>query len=394
MSTKTRRRVRLWTSQLEVLVLGCLALIDIWALPIPDGVPGSRPVNTLIFLLICAVLLWRRRAPAAVLFAVMVLVGIQAVFFDPSFHNPAEQPPFESFLALLLGFYSLAAYGEERRAILAGAAAGLVILSVDVLRLAAGVNSGNIIPAWVFYATIWFVARTIRKRRLQAARLQDLAAQLEVEREEKARSAVAEERSRIARELHDVVAHNVSVMVVQAQAAQRLLEGEQREARQALDSIETTGRQALTEMRRLLGILRRTDAELSLAPQPSLRHLDALIGQVREAGLPVQLRIEGQAHPLPPGVDLSAYRIVQEALTNVLKHAGPAHARVTIHYRDDELDVEVSDDGAGTGNGEGSGKGLIGMRERVALYGGDLQSGKQEGGYLVRARLPLDSGRP
>jgi signal transduction histidine kinase len=183
-------------------------------------------------------------------------------------------------------------------------------------------------------------------------------------------------------------------MVVQAQAAQRLLRGEQEEARQALDSIETTGRQALTEMRRLLGILRRTDAELALAPQPGLGSLDALIEQTREAGLPVELQVAGEQRPLPPGVDLTAYRIVQEALTNVRKHAGPAHARVEIRYGDDEVELEITDDGAGNGKGEGSGHGLIGMRERAALYGGFLESGRQDGGYLVRARLPLDPERP
>ena len=395
MSTKTRSRVRKWTSQLVVITLGCLALIDIWVLPLPDGVPGPRPTNTLIFLLICLTLVWRRRAPVVVLFAVMALVGVQAVFFNPSFQNPAELFPFESFLALLLSFYSVAAYSEQRRAVLAGATAGVIILAVDIPRLIAGVYPGNIIPAWLFYATIWFIGRTIHKGRLQAARLQDLATQLEIEREEKARTAVAEERARISRELHDVVAHSVSVMVVQAQAAQRLLEGEQREARQALSSIETTGRQALTELRRLLGILRRSDEELALAPQPSLKHLDVLIGQVRESGLPIELRVEGETRPLPPGVDLSAYRIVQEALTNTLKHAGPARARVEIRYGDDEIELEITDDGPGTGRGGGAGQGLIGMRERVALYGGVLHSGKQDGGgYLVRARLPLDSGQP
>ena len=147
-------------------------------------------------------------------------------------------------------------------------------------------------------------------------------------------------------------------------------------------------------MRRLLGVLRRTDADLALAPQPGLEELDDLIGQVRAAGLPVELRVEGEPQPLPAGVDLSAYRIVQEALTNTLKHAGPAHARVTIRYRDDEVELEVDDDGAGTGKGGGSGQGLIGMRERVAIYGGVFESGRQNGGYQVRARLPLDSHRP
>jgi signal transduction histidine kinase len=395
MSTKTRRRVRMWISQLMVLALGCLALANIWVAPLPDTISGPRPVNTLIFLLICLTLLWRQRVPVAVLFAVIFLVGVQAAFFDPSFQNPAGQIPFVSFLALIWCFYSVAAYSGLRRAVLAGAIAGVVILPAFLLTLRAGVNPGRIIPAWLFCASLWFIGRTVHQRQVQAARLQDLALQLEVEREENAQSAVAEERTRIAREMHDVVAHSVSVMVVQSQAAQRLLEGEQRAARQALGSIETTGRQALTEMRRLLGTLRRTDAELTLAPQPSLSRLEDLIEQVREAGLPVELRVQGEATSVPPGVDLSAYRIVQEALTNTLKHAGASHAKVVVHYRDDELELEVTDDGAGNGNGGGSGQGMIGMRERVALYGGVLETGnKVGGGYVVQARLPLDANQP
>jgi signal transduction histidine kinase len=391
MSTKARRRVRAWTGQLVVVALAGLSLIDIWVVSLSDVTAGLRLANTIVLFVICLALVWRRRSPVAVLVAVMVLVVIQAMFFSPPVQNPGEQPTLESFLALLLGFYSVAAYAEERRAILGAAIVGASILAIDIPRLITGTNPGDIIPAWLFYTTVWFIGRALRQRRLQAARLQDLAAQLELEREEKARTAVAEERSRISRELHDVIAHSVSMMVVQAQAAQRLLEGEQHEARQALGSIETTGRQALTEMRRMLGILRRTDEELALSPQPSLEHLEALIEKVRASGIPVELRVEGEPEPLPPGVSLSAYRIVQEALTNTLKHAGPARAEVMIHYRDDELELEISDDGAGNGKGEGSGQGLIGMRERVALYGGTLESGKRlDTGYLVRARLPLN----
>ena len=394
MSTKHRWRVRAWTGQLVVVALASLSLIDIWVVSLSDVTTSLRLVNTLILFAICLALVWRRRLPVAVLFSVMVLVGVQAMFFSPSVPYPGEQPTLESFLALLLGFYSVAAYAEERRSILGAAIIGASILAIDIPRLIAGMNPGDIIPAWLFYTTVWFMGRTLRQRRLQAARLQDLAAQLELEREERAQTAVAEERSRISRELHDVVAHSVSVMVVQSQAAQRLLQGEQRNVRLALESIETTGRQALTEMRRLLGILRRTDAELELAPQPSLKHLNTLIEQMREVGLPVELHIEGEAEQLPPGVDLSAYRIVQEALTNTLKHAGPSRARVAIHYRTDELELEVTDDGTGNRKGSGTGQGLIGMRERVALYGGVFESGRREsGGYSVRARLPLDSGR-
>ena len=395
MSTKTRWRVRAWTGQLVVVALASLSLIDIWVVSLSDVSTGLRLANTLILFAICLALVWRRRTPVAVLLSVMVLVSVQAMFFSPSVQYPGEQPTLESFLALLLGFYSVAAYAEERRSILGAAIVGASILAIDIPRLIAGMNPGDIIPAWLFYTTVWFMGRTLRQRRLQAARLQDLAAQLELEREERAQTAVAEERSRISRELHDVVAHSVSVMVVQSQAAQRLLHGEQPNVRQALESIETTGRQALMEMRRLLGILRRTDAELALAPQPSLKHLNTLIEQMRGAGLPVELHIEGEAEPLPPGVDLSAYRIVQEALTNTLKHAGPSQAQVVIHYLADELELEITDDGYGNGKGGGAGQGLIGMRERVTLYGGVFQSGRREsGGYSVRARLPLKSDRP
>jgi signal transduction histidine kinase len=394
MSTKTRRRVRMWFSQLSVIALGCLALIDIWRLPLNDAIPGSRPINTIIFASICLILLWRRRVPVAVLFAVLFLIGVQIVVVNPSFHTSAAEPPFVSFLALLMCVYSIAAYGEERRAVVAGVTAGVVILAVDFLRLGAGAHPENIIPIWVFCATIWFIGRTIHKSQLQAAQLRDLAAQLELEREKRAQTAVAEERSRIAREMHDVVAHCVSVMVVQSQAAQRLLEGEQRATRQALGSIETTGRQALTEMRRLLGTLRRTDAELTLVPQPSLRRLEDLIEQVREAGLPVELRVEGEAASLPPGVDLSAYRIVQEGLTNSLKHAKASHADITVRYGAQDVELEVRDDGVGTSSSDGLGHGLVGIRERVKIYGGDMSAAVgPEGGFVLTARLPLEGQR-
>ncbi|MDQ3237349.1 MAG: sensor histidine kinase [Actinomycetota bacterium] len=386
MSVKLREHTAVLVDGLIVLALGGLALGEIWTSPFAE----PHPVNTFLFLSVCLALLWRRRAPLVVLLIAVTVLGIQANLFDPP-----DQPPLSSFIIFLVVSYSVAVHGEGRRAVVAAAAAfATEILIIDLPRLLAGENPGNIIPAWILYLMLWFVGRTIRQSRLQAERLQDLATQLELEREEKARTAVAEERSRISRELHDVVAHSVSVMVVQSQAAQRLLEGEQRNARQALESIETTGRQALTEMRRLLGILRRTDAELALAPQPGLEHLDALIEQTREAGLPVELSVEGDVGSLPPGVDLTAYRIVQEALTNTLKHAGPAHARVTIRRRDDGMELEVADDGAASGKGDGSGQGLIGMRERVALYGGALESGRRDGGgYIVRARLPLASNR-
>jgi len=190
-----------------------------------------------------------------------------------------------------------------------------------------------------------------------------------------------------------VVAHSVSVMVVQAQAGPHLLE-EPEQARAAFRSIEASGREALVELRRLLGILRTGDEQLAIGPQPGLASLGSLVEQLREAGLPVDLRIEGEEAPLPAGIDLSAYRIVQEALTNTLKHAGPAEAEIVVRYSASALELEISDNGAGAPAGvNGSGHGLVGMRERVALYGGELETGVRNGrGYAVRARLSLGGG--
>ncbi len=241
---------------------------------------------------------------------------------------------------------------------------------------------------------VWGAATIVRSRNELATALAARTVELEHEREEKARLAVAEERARVARELHDVVAHNLSIMVVQAGAERRALAGERPQTAEVLDTIEQTGRAAMAEMRRLLGMLRRSDDELALAPQPSLEHVGDLVAQVREAGLPVELVVEGDVRALPRGIDLSAYRIVQEALTNALKHAGPARARVTIRYGAGALDVEVADDGGGPpGEPPAGGHGLIGMRERVALFGGELATGRRSGGgYAVRARLPIAGG--
>ena len=216
---------------------------------------------------------------------------------------------------------------------------------------------------------------------------------LEAEREDAARRAVEEERQRISRELHDVIAHSVSVMTVQAGAVRRLLHPEQERERAALEAVEETGRQALTEMRRLVGMLREREPAqpaAELAPQPGLQTLDLLLGSIREAGLPVELRVEGEPRELAPGVDLSAYRIVQEALTNALENGEPARAWVTLRWRHDELELEVANDGRAGANGQGAGHGLAGLYERVAIYGGEFVSGPRPGGgFLVRARLPL-----
>jgi signal transduction histidine kinase len=208
-----------------------------------------------------------------------------------------------------------------------------------------------------------------------------------------AEQAAADERARIARELHDVVAHSVSVMVVQASGVRRLLREEQHRERDALLSVEQIGRQALTEMRRMLGVMRTAGELPSLAPQPGLQHLERLVAQVEEAGLPVTLRVEGRRPELSPGIDLSAYRIVQEGLTNALKHSKGGHAEVVVRYYESSVQLEITDDGAGA-NGDGPGHGLVGMRERVALYGGKLDAGPRDGGgFVLRAELPVEARR-
>ena len=286
---------------------------------------------------------------------------------------------------VVLAIYSAAAHTGGRRAVVGG----LLTVAVTVGSMVGDPEELNV-SAVVFFAFIsggpWVAGRVVRRRRLSEARMEREKAAAE--------AAIVEERSRIARELHDVVAHAISVIVLQARGGRKLLDEEPDQARQALDAIDSTASQALGEMRRLLGLLRESDEQLALAPPPTLARLDDLVVSVRAAGLPVVLTIEGEPAELPPGVDLSAYRIVQEALTNALKHAGPASARVIVRFDDGALDVEVCDDGAGSGNGDGTGQGLVGIRERVAVFGGDVQAGPVPGGgYVVRARLPYASQR-
>jgi signal transduction histidine kinase len=305
----------------------------------------------------------------------------------------------------------------------AGLAAGAALVVYGViaeLRYPSSFQAS--LQGWTFavvqFGAAWVLGRAQNRRLAYTAKLEALNDQLATEQELRARWAVAEERGRIARELHDVVAHSVSVMVVQAGAARRTLAASPDQATTALGQIESTGRQALVELRRLLGLLRDGDRAdgAALAPQPSLDHLESLAAAAREAGLPVEVTVEGDPRPLPAGVDLSAYRIVQEALTNSLKHAGPARARVRVRYGADDLTVQVDDDGPGgqdaggglvvvtlgpegelevSGRRTEGGNGLIGMRERVALFGGTLETGARPGGgYRVAARLPLDNGSP
>lgn len=275
------------------------------------------------------------------------------------------------------------------------------VLACGVAALAAPfVHDGNTTADDFFlvlfaYGLPWLIGSRIRTSREYTAGLEQRTALLELEREQQAREAVAAERARIARELHDVVAHAVSVAVVQAGAAGRVLETDPARARAHVATIESTGRLAMAELRRLLGVLRPEggDGGGLFAPQPGVGDLAGLVQQMREAGLPVELEIEGEARPLPTSLDLSAYRIVQESLTNTLRHAGPAHARVTLRYHTDVLELAIADDGHGASDRSArQGHGLVGMRERAALFGGSLEAGTPvEGGYRVVARLPLDT---
>jgi len=239
-----------------------------------------------------------------------------------------------------------------------------------------------------YMSTAWVIGALIRRPVVRARSAEQHAAELQRQQEKAARRAVQEERQRIARELHDIIARSMSVMTLQAGAVRRRLTPSQTVERDCLEAVERTGREAMAEVRRLVGLLRDDDEAPYYAPQPGLRTLDTLLARVRSAGLPVDLCVEGTSRELAPGVDLTAYRVVQEALTNTIKHAGPARATVRLGWHEDELHIEVADDGRNVP--ESVGFGHAGMRERLRIYGGRLDSGpRPEGGYLVRASLPI-----
>jgi signal transduction histidine kinase len=354
-----------------------------------------KPPLALLAVAMTVPLAWRRRAP----FAALLVVGVAGAVLGTGW---PELNALYTFIAVVVAVFSVGAYAEPRRAVL-GCALVLgwfwIGALIDNARHRGQRGPSDFVFVTVVFGGAWLLGRALRGRGLQAAELQQRAAQLEADQQAQARAAVTAERARIARELHDVIAHSVSVMVIQAGAAEQLLEETPERARGPLEAVQDTGRQTIVELRRLLGILREDGQELSLVPQPGLDHLDLLLEEMRQAGLPVQLRVEGQPGRLPPGVDLAAYRIVQEALTNTLRHAGPANAEVVVRYQQHAVELEVLDDGRGPGlrdsAGGASGHGLVGMRERIALYGGTLEAGPRatapgaaRTGYAVRARLP------
>ena len=254
-------------------------------------------------------------------------------------------------------------------------------------------SAGDWIFTPILFAIAWLAGYALRERATQAEAAELRALHAERERDAAARIAVAEERARIARELHDIVAHAVSVMVLQVGAVRHKLPDELEEDEEALRGVERTGRSALAEMRRLLGAMRQNGDDLELTPQPGLDGLDALLEEVGRAGLPVRLHLDGDRVPVPRAIDLSAYRIIQEGLTNALKHAHAQHADVTLRYEPGELLIEVRDDGRGSGSTDGLGHGLVGIRERVKIYGGEMTTGTAAGGgFALVTRLPLTEG--
>jgi signal transduction histidine kinase len=253
--------------------------------------------------------------------------------------------------------------------------------------------SGEFVFAPLLFAIGWLAGFAVRERAEQAEAAEARAAQAEREREAAARLAVAEERARIARELHDIVAHAVSVMVLHVGTVRRRLPDEFADDRDALGDVERAGRTALAEMRRLLGAMRHEGDGLELAPRPGVDDLDRLVDELGRAGLRVRLRVEGEPVPLPPAIDLSAYRIVQEGLTNVLKHAHTGDAEVVLRYAPGQVQIDVRDHGTGNSAGDGLGHGLVGVRERVKIYGGEMTAGPVDGGgFLLSTRLPVEGG--
>jgi signal transduction histidine kinase len=346
------------------------------------GPQGPLWFDVLAILATVMPLFARRRFPFGAPVAVGVAIALSS-FVDKNFVHELVPPIAGLAAVFLVGMV------RDRSQAVAGLAAGVGVVAVAAHNDPTG-GAANFIFFSIVSAIVWTIGFAIGRKFHEAEEAKEQAARAERAREERARAAVADERARIARELHDVVGHSVSVMTVQASAVRRLLRPHQEKQRDALLVVEQTGREALAEMRRMVGVLRRPEEAPALAPQPSLEHVDKLVEHAREAGLPVTLAIEGEPEPLPAGVDLTAYRLVQEGLTNALKHAQAGHAEVLVRYGEGHVELTVSDDGRGVGSGDGGGHGLVGMRERVTVYGGELEAGPRAGGgYRLRAKLPL-----
>jgi signal transduction histidine kinase len=385
---------RLWSRvqrhAVDALVLAD-AVVAVVEVALRYGRPGG-PTTSLWFALPAAFcvplpLLARRRFPVAAPVAVW-LVAAMLSFADGRLVVSTGAMLLAGMAAsFMLG--SLPHAAQARIGLAVTLAAAAVITGNDPRHV-----TGDFVFTPALFAIAWLAGFALRQRGAQVDEAEARAAAAERERQVAARIAVAEERARIARELHDIVAHSVSVMVLQAGAVRHHLPAAMSQDKEALEGVERTGRAALVEMRRLLGAMRQDGDDLELSPQPGLDSLDQLVAEVERAGLPVRVHVDGDAVPLPRAIDLSAYRIIQEGLTNVLKHAQAKQADVTVRYGDADLHIEVRDDGRGTGWTDGRGHGLLGVRERVKIYGGEMTTGAaSDGGFVLDTRLPLAGNR-
>jgi signal transduction histidine kinase len=362
---------------------------SVMALEVALSGDGPREPTTTTWLaapaaaLVALPLLARRRFP----FAAAVAVWVVAAFL--SFVDGRLVP--SMLVASVVGMVAAFLLGNLRDEVLARTGLAVVLGGAALIAYnTPDAEAGELVFTPVLFAIGWLAGYALRERAVQAEEAEQRALQAEREREVAARIAVAEERARIARELHDIVAHSVSVMVLQVGAVRHKLPEALAEDTEALRGVERTGRTALAEMRRLLGAMRHDGDEAELSPQPGLDDLDRLADEVGRAGLPVRLHVDGKRFPLPRTLELSAYRIVQEGLTNALKHARAGRADVTIRYGRDDVQIEVRDDGAGATASDGLGHGLVGIRERVKIYGGEMTAGVAPGGgFVLSTRLPL-----
>jgi signal transduction histidine kinase len=387
LSDRVRALDRVRVDRLVAIALLVEIELQIWL----GGAIHDRAYAGLAVVGLAAAVAVRRRWPLAAVSIVLALMSIRMLAgVGGNLNNAAGVQ-----VGVILLFYGLGAFASERRSVWMLAFA-VVVTSLNALTKPGGGVSA-VVPMELFAVLLpYALGRMMRARAAREQQARDIAEQLDAARDASGRAAAYGERARIARELHDVIAHSVSVMVIQAGGA-RLVMGDQPErAEESLRSVERAGREALAEMRRLLGVLGEGNPR-ALAPQPGLSDIEPLLADARSAGISAALLIDGDPAPVPPGVDLCAYRIVQEALTNAIKHAAPARALVTVRWRDGELELEVSDDGnrSGAVNGGGGGHGIPGMRERVALHRGSFRAGAHpDGGFTVLARLPLTQAEP
>jgi signal transduction histidine kinase len=378
-----RSLIRRFWLDAAVLAASIGAVIELERASGTEAPHRSVPFYIFVTAVIAGPLFARRQFPLAGTLG--VFVGAASTSF-----LEGRLVPYSGFLFLISLFAALLVGANRERLHALGGYAILLALVFIVGSQDPGTSGSD----WFFipfiFTLFWGGGYALGAKLRQVEAAEERAARLEREREVQAEAAVADERARIARELHDIVGHSVSVMTVQASAVRRLLRDDQEKEREALQVVEETGRAALAEMRRLVGVLRRAEESPSLVPQPSLEHVEKLVAQTRDAGLDTELKVEGEPRSLPQGVDLAAYRLVQEGLTNALKHASATRAQVVVRWKKNDVELIVRDDGNGRGQGGGSGHGLVGMRERVAVYGGDLHAGPHPGGgYELRARLPV-----